>query len=53
LSARLALDPVVDYDEMNGLDPTILTKPCRLALSKLATWQNFATKKSLVCNLVE
>jgi len=53
LSARLALDPMVDYDEMNGLDPSILTKPCHLALSKLASWQNFATKKTSVCNLVE
>ncbi len=53
LSARLALDPMVDYGKMNALDPSILTKPCRLALSKLASWQNFATKKTLVCNLVE
>jgi hypothetical protein len=45
LNARLALDPMVDYGEMNGLDPSILKKPCHLVLSKLASWQNFATKK--------
>jgi hypothetical protein len=44
---------MVDYGKMNGLDPSILTKSCRLVLSKLVSWQNFATKKTLVCNLVE
>jgi hypothetical protein len=38
---------MVDYGEMNGLDLSILTKPCRLVSSKLTSWQNFATKKNV------
>jgi hypothetical protein len=29
---------------MDGLDPSILTKPCHLAISKLGTWQNLDKK---------
>jgi len=29
---------------MDGFDPSILTKPCHLALSKLGIWQNFLKK---------
>jgi hypothetical protein len=30
---------------MDGSNPSILTKSCHLALSKLGTWQNFDQKK--------
>jgi hypothetical protein len=32
--------------KMDGSDPSILTKPCHLALSKPGTWQ-ISTKKTL------
>jgi hypothetical protein len=33
---------------MDGSNPSILTKPCCLVLSKLATWQNFAKKNTML-----
>lgn len=45
LSARLALDPMVDYGEMNGLDPSILRKPCRLACQNLLIGKILQQKK--------
>jgi hypothetical protein len=32
---------------MDGSNPSILTKPCCLALLELTAWQNFAKKEIL------